>query len=468
MPQTDFSDDPRITWRRLAFFSLLLIAILPVVYRLLWRADRVSAGTGQPIVTIHYMTWGNPQQLQTERVVIGRFNALCQSAGKPLRVEMFMPPAGGYPQKLLMMLASGEAPDVARVDHYNFSSWAAKGYFRDLTPIANNDPAFHADDFHPSAMRENYYHGRLYAMNMLFGGMICYYNASLFRAAGLDDPYHLWKKGKWTWAAFEDAATRLTFKDAAGHITAYGFTFGNIAPTANYWGLWLWREKGDYLSSDHQRCELDSPNSLRGFADMRSLIYTLGVCPSTDIAASNRFSLEAGNVAMYFDFAGFTPRYRDSIRDFDWDIAPTPSDPDNSYTLAKGNQLIITEQCKHPQEAWEWIKYLTSKETEEYFYGDEYRRCVPTRWAVLKDPEYLHAARPPFHTDVFVDVLDRARELPIDEAYPTWTATAQRMIEVLFINRSIDLNRVISNCAAAVDVDLQSEHERFQRYAQER
>ena len=468
MAENNFLDDDRITWRKLALFVLLVIAVLPVIYRLLWRGDRVIAASGQPVVTIRYMTWGNPQQLETERVVIGRFNEACQRDGRSIRVEMFMPPAGGYRQKLLGMLASGKAPDVVRVDHFDFASMAAKGYFKDLTSIANNDPTFHAGDFHPSAMRENFYHGRLYAMNMLFGGMICCYNATLFRAAGLEDPYQLWKEGKWTWAAFEDAAARLTSRNAAGHANSFGFSFGNATPSSYYWAFWLWRERADYLSRDHLHCRLDTPQALRAFSEMRGLIYKQGVCPSPDVSSSNGYLFESGTVAMSFEWPGFTPRFRDSIRDFDWDIAPTPSDPDNSYTIAKGNQLVISEQCEHPQEAWEWIKYLTSKETEEYYYGDQFRRAVPTRLAVLKDPQYLRATRPPFHTDVFVDVLNRARELPIDETYPTWTATAQRFIDLLFISPSADLDQTMHNCAAAVDIDLQSEHERFQRYAMER
>jgi hypothetical protein len=136
--------------------------------------------------------------------------------------------------------------------------------------------------------------------------------------------------------------------------------------------------------------------------------------------------------------------------------------------LGKGNQIFISQQCEHPLEAWEWIKYLTSKETEEYFYGDQYRRCVPTRLAVLRDPQYLHASRPPYHTDVFVDVLDRARELPIDESFFTWTTTAQRFVDLLFLDPSADLKETMIKCTKAVDIDLQSEHERYERYARER
>ena len=74
MAENIYLDEDRMTWRKLAWFGLLLIAIVPVIYRLLWRGDRVEASAGQPVVTIRYMTWGNPQQLETERVVIGRFN----------------------------------------------------------------------------------------------------------------------------------------------------------------------------------------------------------------------------------------------------------------------------------------------------------------------------------------------------------------------------------------------------------
>jgi len=245
-------------------------------------------------------------------------------------------------------------------------------------------------------------------------------------------------------------------------------TFGGYGQSSAYWALWLWREHGDYLTADHAHCALNTPQSLLGIAEMRGLLYNLRVCPTPSSYGSNAFAFEAGNVAMSIDWAGMTPRFRDAIREFDWDIAPTPCDPGNSYTLGKGNQLVISQECEHPREAWEWIKYLTSKETEEYFYGDQFRRCVATRWSVLRDPAYLSATKPPYHTDVFVDVLNRARELPIDPSFPIWTATAQRFIDVLFINPQSDLKQTMDECTAAVDIDLQNEHERFRRYAEER
>lgn len=467
----DTDDSRRAPWRRVATLCLALLALAPVVYRICWRADppETSASPGAEIVNIHYMAWGNPQQLETERAIIAQFNKKCAAEGKNIRVELFMPPAGGYPQRLLMMLASGTAPDVARVDQYNFSAMAAKGYFRDLGELADGDPTFNRKDFHPVAMHENFYNGRMYGLNVLFGGLVCYYNKDLFRRSGLHDPYELWKEGNWNWAAFDDAAARLTTRDADGHTTCYGYSVYIVAngpncPPPSVWALWLWREGGNFLTPDFSRCALDSPESIRGIQRMRDMVYRYRVCPSPAQSATNLVAFETGNVGMYIDFAGLAPRYRDVIRDFDWDIAPTPSDPGNSYTMVKGNQLVITQQSKHPREAWEWVKYLTGPEAERYICGDNYRRSVPTRLDLLRSKEYLDAKQRPFHIDVFVDLIDRGRSLPIDESWFTWTTTAHRSMDRLYVDSSADTVQTVRAVSRAADDEIAREHERYRRY----
>jgi multiple sugar transport system substrate-binding protein len=437
---------------------LLVIAFVPVVYRLSWRSPDTRAA--EKFVTIQYMAWGYPQQLDTERAIIRRFNDMCVQTGKPIRVELFVTPGNGYLEKLQTMLASGTAPDVARVDNYNFSSMAARGFIRDLTNLAGADPTFSASDFHPAAMRENYYRGRLYGMNVLFGGITIYYNKDLFRRAGLSDPYDLWRNGKWNWEAFDDAASRLTSRDTAGRTTSFSLIFPPLAPNVvgapapAYWALWLWRHGTELLSPDHQRCLLDTPAAIDAISQMRSLIYGRHVCPTQAESASNAFSFESGNVAMGFDWAGVTPRYRDTIRDFQWDVIPPPIDSFDPYTMVKGNQLIITSNCTHPHEAWEWVKFMTSRETESYLCGDALRRSVPTRIAVLNDPHYLEATAAPFHTDVFPFILDHARELPIDQAWPVWTNTAQKFMDYLFTSESADTETTLRRATQAIDVDI--------------
>lgn len=464
-------DDPPISLRRIGLLVLVAAALAPAAWRLS-RPFAASAEAGEVVLT--YMCWGNPQQLEAEREIIRLFNEKNRREGRKLRVELFMPPAGGYAQKLRLMLASGTAPDIIRVDHYDFPSLVPRGYFRDLTDLAAADPDFNVNDFHPAAQRENYYNGRLYAVNVLFGGVICYYNKDLFRQALLDDPYELWKKGQWTWDKFEEVAQALTVR-REGRTVQYGVIMPGTAGggVANWtWFIWVWGEGGEILSEDRRTSLLDSPANIRAFQRYRDLRFRLRVAPTPADAAAAAFNLESGNVAMTFEWAGMAPRYR-AIADFEWDIAPTPHSPDRPYALVKGNQLVMTATCRHPKEAWEWMKFMVSPEVELLLHGDRLRRNVPTRNALLGiGPDapadirqtYLYAEKPFFHTDVIPFVLNHARHLPIDPAWPVWTTEAQKYIDMLFVNENASAADILPRAKVAVDRVLEREHRRLERY----
>ena len=57
------------------------------------------------------------------------------------------------------------------------------------------------------------------------------YNRTLIKNAGLDDPYELFKKGKWNWSAFKSLMTGLPENDASGK-KVYGYV------TSGCWWVW--------------------------------------------------------------------------------------------------------------------------------------------------------------------------------------------------------------------------------------
>jgi len=57
---------------------------------------------------------------------------------------------------------------------------------------------------------------------------------------------------------------------------------------------------------------------------------------------------------------------------------------------------------------------------------------VPTRLSVQNDPRYLQADQPPYHTDVFLDLVRRGRTLPIDWRYREWSQVYNSATDVLF------------------------------------
>ena len=458
MTYEKLSDQTTIA-RRIFIVVLVLVILSPVIYRLTYGRSSVVGARGDGFVTLRYMAWGNPSQLATEQTIINLFNKKCADAGKKLRVELFMTPGSGYVQKLQLMMASGTGPDVMRIDHYDFPLQVMRGYFHDLTDLAKSDKSFDADAYHPIAMKENYSGDRLYGLNMLFGGLICYYNRDLFARAGLEDPYDLWKRGEWTWARFEEDARKLTERDANGSTRVYGF----IVPQALWW-LWNWRNGAQVMNEDRSAVAWDSPGGLEGFRQLHKMVYVDRVCPTPADSAAAAFTFDSGNVAMVFEWGGMSPRYRSAIRDFRWDIVPTPSDRGNEFSLIKGNQVVMNARCKHPEEAWEWMKFLTSAEAEIIMYGDKLRRSLPTQKSVLADPRFLLATQAPYHTDVFLNIFKHGRELPIDPTWSAWTQVLNPQLDRLMLDPKAKPEDFLPQAARDANRAIADERERLKRY----
>lgn len=374
-------------------------------------------------VTIRYMAWGNPEQLAVEKQIAAEF----EKRNPNVRVHLFMVPGSAYADKLQLMLASRTAPDVMRADHYYFPALARKEYFMPLEPfIAKEKPGF-LEDFVPIAVEEGKWKDTLYGMNVLFGGVQIYYNKNLFEGAGLTDPYTLSRQGKWDWPTFVSAAQALT-KRAGDRAVQFG---ANMVGFPLYASV-VWNHGGDFMNADMTRMTLgEDENAIRGLEEYANLRWKYRCAPTPADSALSAFTFESGKIAMHWGWSGESPRFRKNIKSFEWDLAPTPSGPEGNASVVKGNQLCIYKETRYPDEAWEFLKFMTGPEAEMLL-GGELRRSVPTRLSVQKNPQYLTAELPPFHTDIFLEAVERGRTLPIDWRYQEWSQVYNSATETLF------------------------------------
>ncbi len=86
--------------------------------------------------------------------------------------------------------------------------------------------------------------------------MVTYYNADLFKAAGLPTPKELAEQGKWNWETLLDSAKKLT--DPAKQ--QYGVGFGNWWGPA--WGYFTYAAGGSIFNADRTGCGLSTPEAL--------------------------------------------------------------------------------------------------------------------------------------------------------------------------------------------------------------
>jgi multiple sugar transport system substrate-binding protein len=298
-----------------------------------------------------------------------------------------MVPGSAYMDKLQLMLASRTAPDVMRVEQYFFPAIVPKGYFLPLDPlIAREKPGF-LDDFVPLALEEGTWNGTLYGMNVLFGPVVIYYNKNLFAAAGLPEPIALLRTNRWNWEAFVSAARDLTRRDPSGRFAQFGTNLATFRSSRRSCGIMA----GQIMNPQRTRVvAAEDPQTVEAFQKLADLRWKHHCAPTPADSALSAFTFESGKIAMQWDWSGMSPRYRKNVKSFDWDIVTTPSGPAGDQTVVKGNQLCIHRETRHPDAAWEFVKFMTGPEAEMLLHG-QLRRAGP-------DPP-LRPARPALPAD---------------------------------------------------------------------
>jgi multiple sugar transport system substrate-binding protein len=394
------------------------------------------------------MAWGNPEQLALEEKLCEEFNR----DNSDIHVKFLKVPGSAYANKSVVMLASDTAPDVLRVDHYNFANLQRKDFFLDMTELAKNDPTWNEADFFPQTIEECKVNNRLFGLNVLFGGTVIYYNKTMFSKEGVEDPFKMWTEGRWTYETFVDAAKKLTKKDSQNRFVQFGIAL----PIFPVWTPFVYGFGGELLNGSHTRSMLSDPKAIAGLQFVADLRYKHVCAPTPAQAANSAFTFEGGKLGMSIDWMGMTPRYRKAVKDFEWDVVPLPVGPVSGSAIVKGNQLVIPKRCKNPEAAWRFARFITSPKTEQQLYVTN-RRCFPTRKAVANSPEFLQSTLPPTQIRIFLDAVKSGKQLPIDDRWAEWTTTMNNELDALWSGRETDAKIVAEHAAQAVNKVLAEE-----------
>ncbi len=160
---------------------------------------------------------------------------------------------------------------------------------------------------------------------------------------------------------------------------------------------------------------------------------------------------------MSFDWMGMAPRYRRSVKSFEWDVCPVPAGPSGGAPILKGNQLVMYRECAHPEAAWRFMRFLTGVKTESWLYGDTLRRGDPARKSVAYSKEFLTAVRPPFNTRAYLSALENGRSLPIDARWQEWVTALNVELDELWAGRDRNAASVLARGTQRVNAVLASE-----------
>lgn len=427
--------------------TLARLAILTVLTGICGCAEII--GDGRTVLRI--ATWGgagaDDEFAKIEREILDEFER--QNPDLDLRME-YIPGSQEYVRKMLLNTIAKAEPDLCLLDASSAAVFIENGVLMDLAPLIAQDPGFRLDDYWPNVVDIARRGDQLYAIPKDFTPMVMYYNRRLFDEAGVPYP----KEG-WTFEEFLDTARRLTDPTKG----QYGFKFANWMPG---WIMWLWNNGGDVLSPTGERAAgtLDSEPNAATLAFLKRMVKEEKVAPDLSQTASMGVDLFTnGQAAMEINGHWALVGYRSAPKDAqghpklaldDVGVVSLPTNTGKSVTVMYEAGWAIGKHCRHPEAAWRFVKYMTSRAVQERYARSglaiSARKDVSEELA--KDPReaaFVHivpSARPPWGAKV--------------EAYNPVEAIGQNMMNSM-LTGSKTIEQALKDAASEIDEEFRKQ-----------
>jgi len=280
------------------------------------------------------------------------------SAAHPNIKVNWAPIPGDYPTKMRANIASGNVADVFYVQPQMGSQYTTSGKLLNLSPYMAKDNV-KPDTYYSSLLTPfTCKTGNVYGLPKDWNSLGVFYNKKLFQAAGVAFP-----SANWTWDDMRADAKKLT-KAGNASTAQYGIT---LNPDPSRWGAFLFAAGGSVLNKDGSQATFNSPagvNALNFYSGFQK--DGSSVIPTNVSAGWPGEAFGKQRAAMALEGGWLIPYMKQTYPNVDYDIAPVPTDP----TTGKRADLIYTNAwgaygaTKHPEAAWELIKYMTGTDVQ--------------------------------------------------------------------------------------------------------
>lgn len=350
--------------------KLLLIATL----LLSWYLTTMAA---EPV----QITWLH--RVQTAEVEwANEIIALFEKEHPHIKVNLTTTSTGvNYQEKVAVLSAAGTPPDVF-TGYADKLGFIIRGFARDITEFVERDrDELQLDAYFPGVLDASIRNGKRYGLPISITTQLLFYNKDMLMTHGLAVLPTDWDETTWTWDRLLEYSQRLTVRTPDGKFSQLAITQANTVSlpdlTWTFGGDWF--EPEAYVNGFADRVTLTRPENIAAFKAMVHLYANYAAAgPTKGIPAWPGFP--QGRVAM--DWVGnwrmgtILEAQGSGTLSFSLAIAPPPlvATRDNTrYTTP----LYMSSATKHPEEAWEFIKFAASHESQRLWV--EKTRLLPAR-----------------------------------------------------------------------------------------
>jgi multiple sugar transport system substrate-binding protein len=310
--------------------------------------------TGEKIPLVIWTAYG--EQLQP---AMDAYNKKMADEGKNIEVTA-ADLTESLPDKFAAALTTGDVPDILDLDLVLAPNFTSKGALLDITDKVTAEGW--TSDFNPKFLDLGQWDGKTYMVPFSADVSALFYNKDIFQKAGLDP-----EKPPQTWEELEAALIKI--RDAkltndAGQ-PVYAFATSNGAGGKMFCDLpFLWTNGGGTTDANGQVI-LDTPESVAGLTFLDKLINEDKLVPPNPSAYNwddkmNQFY--DGQVGVMCSGSYTLAEVIDRAPNLNYGVFlfPHPEGKGEASSFIGGDVIGIPTQSKHPEEAWDFIKYALS------------------------------------------------------------------------------------------------------------
>ena len=308
--------------------------------------------------------------------------------------------AADYADKVFTMAAAGNLPDVMLTADIYTAPFVDAGVLLDMQPFADADDVIDISDTYESIMGLGRVEGDpgLYMIPVSLDNVQVYYNKTMWEASGAPLP-----NPDWTWDDL--IASCKIVQEANEGVNCLGIGGSNGGGGFDWWAYvvpWIRGYGGDVLSEDGTQSTLSTPEALAGlqaYADLWAE-HDVAIPLGNDLGGNCFINQRCATWLSIPIFAGI---FRDGIEPgaFDWDVEVIPSHPEGRFTGMGTFGYAVSAGTENPQEAWDFVKVILSKEGQEEFLRTQ--RAAPLLKSMADSPIFDELEPPPANFRVFVD-----------------------------------------------------------------
>ncbi len=340
---------------KLLFFLIPLILITSFVFYLIFTKKISLPGLETPFGEKTIRWWG----LWEDESVILPLIAEYEEKNPNIKIKYLKQSKEDYRVRLDRSLSKGEGPDIFRIHNTWVPMFAS---YLDPLPSSVMSATEYSQTFYPVITRDMTLGRDLVGIPLGFDTLAMFINLDIFESFAKSPPT--------TWDELKETAQQLTIKDKEGNILSSGLAMG-FTQNVDHWQeilALLMLQNGVKMSKPVGE---DAENALKYFTYFATVNKTWDstLPPSTFMFANGKLAILFAPSWRAFEIDQINPKLRYKV----YPVPQIPKDNPGEADVTYASYWVegVWKQSKVKTEAWNFLKFLTSKESLQKLYENE-------------------------------------------------------------------------------------------------